>query len=166
MEGVQLDAAAMIGFAGIAIATIQLRQGHRRELIDGTFRIVEQLQSEQARQARFRVREINRKAEAFGWDFDRLESEERATLASVGSLFGFAGALCRSRRIDERMFLDFWANSVADNYRKLTRYREWRLSRFHDQHGSSWAHFDWIARRADRHLARLRRQGRAAPAAA
>lgn len=156
----QLDAALVVGGAGIVIAAIQLRQGHRRELIESTFRIVEQLQSEQARGARFRVREINRNAEALGWDFDRLDSADRATLASVGSLFGFAGALCRSRRIDERMFLEFWASSIADNYEKLNKYREWRIRRFHDEHGSSWEHFEWLHRRANQYLERLRKRAR------
>jgi hypothetical protein len=146
-----------VAFVGVMIAGVQAHQGHRREITENTFRVVEGLQTEQARLARFRVRQINDLAEAMNWDFEKLDPGDRAMLASVGSSFGFAGAMCRAKRINERMFMDFWANSVVENHRKLSRYRIWRMKRFQDERGSSWAHFDWLAQRAERHLKRMGR---------
>jgi hypothetical protein len=96
-------------------------------------------------------------AESFEWDFDSLAHADRAALASIASLYGLAGLLCHRGRLDRRLFLDSWANSVSENFRRLEPYRAWRMRKFGDELGSNWVHFAWLARVSDRHLTALGR---------
>ena len=88
-----IDVGVAIAFVGLLLAAIQIWLGQQKQKLDITLQIFDRLHDRQAREDRFRVRNILEKAKQFNDGFEGLSSEERASLSSISSLFGFAGLL-------------------------------------------------------------------------
>lgn len=145
-----LDPGLAIAAAGVLITAVQLWLGQRQQRLDATFRLIELMQEESSRNARFELAEILKSAGET--DFGSLPPATRAKIASVGLLFGLAGFLARRRRIDVAAFLDAYGYSVVVNHQRLGPYARWRLGPRSTTRGSLWKDFDWLESRARHHI--------------
>jgi hypothetical protein len=148
-----IDVRVVIAGAAFALGLLQLYLAWRKERFESTMWIFERLQSPESTIARFRVRALLKKAkERAGnlpagtthepeYDFAGMDDKDRAAMASIASLFGLAGLLFRLRRIDRRLFLDAWANSVLTNFERLRPYMKWRDARL-GQDNTLWREFE------------------------
>lgn len=152
------DVRAFIALFGTLVVVVQIYLARRKEQFESTMWLFDRLQSPDAANARFKVRQLLAKArreqpddgsaEGFSadleYDFDKLHYKDRAQLASIGSLFGLAGLLYRRRRIHRRLFLEAWGNSVIVNFERLTPYMRWRDGKL-GRHRSLWRDFENLA---------------------
>ena len=150
----QLETGVAIGVVGLLLAVIQLWLGRRRERIDTTLQLIARLQETEARQMRFRIRASMESPLAKAGRFDEMEPDTRSEFSSIASLFGLAGLLMRHGKLDERLFIEMYGNSVMVNFERLQPYRDWRRDRFGQEDGTAWAHFEYAYQRSARRLKR------------
>jgi hypothetical protein len=146
---INVDPGLAIAFSGVLIAVVQLWLGYRRAILENTFKIFDRLQEKEARADRFEVGRILSDAENSPEGFRGISSNDRARLAGIGSTFGFAGLLARKGKVDLRLLVEFWGNSILYNHKRLQPYRDYRDKRFGSTEGTSWMHFDWLAQKAE-----------------
>jgi hypothetical protein len=143
-----VDIGVAIAFAGLLLAGVQMWLGHKKQKFDNTLQVFDRLHERQAREDRFRVRQILEKATASPEGFEGLTPEERASLSSISSLFGFAGLLAQQDKIDMALLMSSFGHSIRYNHDRLGEYRAYRLSRKGGSSDTMWTHFDWIAAKA------------------
>jgi hypothetical protein len=153
-----LDAATWLSPDGFAIAIAVLALvistvgacyswlvAQRRQTLESTFHIFEQLQEIEAVLARFRVQSIMKAAELAKFDFKAIPPEDRAALSSVASLFGTAGLFVRSGYVDRSLFMSAWGNSVGVNYFRLCAFMDWRKEELGTAN-SLWREFEAVGK--------------------
>jgi len=138
-----IDPSVLIGIAGLAIAVIQIIFNRRRAKSEETFRLIEKLNSLDAREARFAVSDLISKATNNQQQFDGLSDRERSELSSVAALFGYVGILGKRGKVDLPLILDLWGDVVVTNWTKLSPYREHLEFRFGKTIGH-WEYFEWL----------------------
>lgn len=142
-----IDSSVLIGLAGLAIAVIQIIFNRRRAKSEETFRVIEKLNSPDAREARFAVSDLICKAVNHHEQFDSLSDRERSDLSSVAATFGYVGILGKRGKVDLPLIVDLWGDAVVSNWEKLSPYREYLESRFGKPVGH-WEYFEWLSNRA------------------
>ncbi len=147
-----IDPGLAIGASGILLAIVQLWLGKQKERFDNTMELMRRLESDSARSARLRVRQIMSDAERLEYDFAKIDDSDRSALVGIGHLYGLAGLLIRRKRVDRDLFLQAYGNSLRVNYERLKPYLQWRDERFG---GSStlWREFDWLVARTPKYKA-------------
>ena len=149
-----IDPGVAIGAAGTLIAVIQIYLGLRRERFKATIDIIERLQSDAARNMRFKVTLIMEKQEAIKGNFDCLSSEERAALSGISSIFGLASLLMRTKRVETKLFMEMYAHSLILNFEKIEPYYRWRVAAHGSSEATLWQHFEYGYKRCLKHLNR------------
>lgn len=156
LDAVTIDAGVAIGASGLLIAGAQIWLGRHHERQQTTLELIRQLQETDFRRARFQARQIMDQAAVRENRFDDLDAEERSLLSSVASVFGVAGVLIRRGKLDRRLFLEMYGNSIIQNYKRLEPYRIWRRARYGSEDGGAWGQFDYAYQAAKRQLGRKR----------
>jgi len=139
-------AAAAIGVVGIVLTLTQVYFNRKRHVSEETFRIIEKLNSHEARLARFQVGDVLELAEQNESDFGKLKDEDLVTLSSVSALFGYVGLLADRKKIETNLIIELWGGVIQSNWKKLTPYREYWESRFGSAIGQ-WKYFEQLAGR-------------------
>lgn len=143
-----IDIGIAIALAGLLLAGTQLWLGQEKQKLDNTLQIFDRLHDRQAREDRFRVRQILERAKQSPDGFEGITPEERASLSGVSSLFGFAGLLAQRNKIDINLLMSSFGHSIRYNHDRLKEYRQYRLGRKGGAVDTMWTHFDWIAAKA------------------
>ena len=92
------SSATAIGVVGIVLTLAQIFFNRKRQVSEETFRIIEKLNSHEARLARFQVGDILDLAQQNESDFGKLKDEDLSTLSSVAALFGYVGLLADRKK--------------------------------------------------------------------
>lgn len=142
-----LEALSAIGTAAGAFAVVatsplllwQLAETRRASEAAAFFTAIDQLQSEEIRQARATVFGLR------GIPVDKWTLEQTAAAEKVCHTYGAVGIMVHSRMLPKKVILESWKSSLVDMWpivRPLVM--QYRASRGHQ----FWGHLEWLAHEA------------------
>ena len=140
---------ALVG-AGVAIFALviawfnvsrQMKLSIKSSVGSNTMKLIEYLQSEKIRSARYASAKIDIK------DLENLSEEDKFMLSTACSSYDLAGIYAKNGYVDEKLIIDSWGPSIIRTYEMLSPYIKARRAGYSESYPSGsvfWDDFEWL----------------------